>query len=188
MKWVSSEVNLVWLSYSFLTEQKERGWFTTFLLLGRRKHDICIKAFMNSKQRGLFIKSELQPANHVSAHVNCYWCKQRILVSHLDLTSVIFLGWYLTFLMNVTFIFHHGQDVGTHHYLLSWYQTISQSSFAFQKIFIECLLHVRQLVRVQDTMIDMTCFHKIKFLKFHCRMHLRLKISSNHDTLNSLRE
>lgn len=187
MEWVSPEVNLAWLSYSFLTELKERGCFTTFLLLGRRKHDICIKTFMNSKQRGLFIKLELQPANHASAHVNCYWCKQRILVmKYWSLTWI----WHLSLFKDGTwpsswtwllFSIMEKMWVPTPH-LLSWYQTISQSSSAFQKYLLSAYYMPDPLSDVQDTMIDMTaCFHKPT-------MHLRLKISSNHDTLNSLRE
>lgn len=87
MEWVSSEVNLAWLSYSFPTEQKERGWFTTLLLLGRRKHNIY-KNLHEFESKRLIYKVGLQSTNHISSHVNCYWYKQRILVmKYWSLTS-----------------------------------------------------------------------------------------------------
>lgn len=151
MEWVRSEVNLAWLSDSFLTQKKERGWFTTFLLLGRRKRDICIKTFMNSKQRDLFIKPELQPANHVSVHIICYWCKQRILVMkyrsltwiwHLSLFKVDTCPSSWTWLL---FSIMDKMWVPTPH-LLSW-SDHSPVLLCLPKVFIECLLHARYLVR-----------------------------------------
>ena len=62
------------------------------------------------------MRFELQTANHVLVHGNCYWCKERS------------QSWDLS-LMNITCIFHHGQYLGVHSVcfflcLLPWTQVV----------------------------------------------------------------
>lgn len=105
-----------------------------------------------------------------------------------DLTSLIMQDWYQFLLVNVTSIFQHGQDLGVHPMLavliLDHIPVLLCLRFFILQIFTECLLHARHFVRCTGYNDEHdshgSCFHK--FI-----MHLQVKISSNHDTLNNLR-
>lgn len=110
-----------------------------------------------------------------------------IWVLHLDLISVM-QDWYLFLLVNVMSIFHHGQDLGIHPMFafLIWdhIPDLFCLPFFFPQRFTECLLHARHLVRCTGYN-DKHDSHGSYFQKLI--MYLRVKISSNHDTLNNLR-
>lgn len=100
---------------------------------------------------------------------------------------LIMQDWYLFLLVNGTSIFHHGH-LGIYPMLAFMIRDhipvlFCQTSFFPQRL-TECLLHARYLVRCtkynEEHDSHGSCFYK--FI-----MHLRVKISSNHDTLNKLR-
>lgn len=139
------------------------------------------------------MRPELQIANHVPAsmltatHVNREF-GHGIWVLHLDLTSVITQDWYLFLLVNVTSIFHNGQDLDIHlmfaFLIRDHIPVLLCLPFFSPQRFTECLLYTRHLIRCtrynEEHDSHGSCFHK--FI-----MHLWVKISSNHDTLNNFR-